>query len=126
MPRTIESIAENHRVAAERRAASKPVWDRKIDVKTILHEDQSNTSNEHVARVANRIGALIRSQVPAAWLDWNSDDGDEDLTQIVDGMEALKPDSYEGEADFTPLDDLNSMLDQLYDWADGKRVWLGH
>ncbi|WP_415394204.1 hypothetical protein [Pseudomonas aeruginosa] len=41
-------------------------------------------------------------------------------------MDALKPDSYEGEVDFTPLDDLNSMLDQLYDWADGKRVWLGH
>lgn len=76
--------------------------------------------------MANRIGTLIRSQVPAAWLDWNSGDLDEDLTQIVEGMEALKPDSYEGEADFTPLDDLNSMLDQLYDWADGKRVWLGH
>lgn len=42
MPRTIESIVENHRVAAERRAAGKPVWDRKIDVKAILHEDQSN------------------------------------------------------------------------------------
>lgn len=126
MPRTIESIVENHRVAAERRAAGKPVWDRKIDVKAILQEDQSNGSNEHAAEVANRIGALIRSRVPAAWLDWNSDDLDEDLTQIVEGMEALKPDSYEGEADFTPLDDLNSMLDQLYNWADGKRVWLGH
>ncbi|AVK02613.1 hypothetical protein CSB93_7081 (plasmid) [Pseudomonas paraeruginosa] len=41
-------------------------------------------------------------------------------------MEALKPDSYDGEENVTPLDDLNSMLDQLYDWADGKRVWLGH
>lgn len=126
MPRTIESIVENHRVAAERRAAGKPVWDRKIDIKSILHEDQSNTSNEHVAQVANRIGALIRSRVPAGWLDWDSDDLDEDLTQIVEGMDALKPDSYDDEDAFTPLDDLNSMLDQLYDWADGKRVWLGH
>ncbi|HCF0591739.1 hypothetical protein [Pseudomonas aeruginosa] len=126
MPRTIESIVENHRVAAERRAAGKPVWDRKIDVKAILHEDPSNTSNEHCAQVANRIGALIRSRVPAEWLDWDSADLDEDLTQIVEGMEALKPDSYDGEDDFTPLDDLNGMLDQLYDWADGKRVWLGH
>jgi len=50
----------------------------------------------------------------------------EDLTHIVEGMEALKPDSYDGEENVTPLDDLNSMLDQLYDWADGKRVWLGH
>jgi len=126
MPRTIEGIVENHRVAAERRAAGKPVWDREIAVKAILHEDKSNTSNEHAAQVANRIAALIRSRIPAAWLDWNSDDLDENLTQIVEGMEALKPNSYEGVADFTPLEDLNNMLDQLYDWADGKRVWLGH
>ncbi|HGN1515720.1 MULTISPECIES: hypothetical protein [Pseudomonas] len=125
MPRTIESIVENHRVAAERRAAGKSVWDRKIDIKAILHEDQSNTSNEHVAQVANRIGALIRSRVPADWLDWESTELDEDLINVVEGMEALKPYSFDGEKDFTPLDDLNSMLDQLYDWADGKRVWLG-
>lgn len=126
MPRTIESIVENHRVASERRAAGKPVWDRKIDLKPILREDQSNTSNEHAAQVANRIGELVRSQVPADWLDWDSTDLDEDLAYIVEGMEALKPDSYDGEEDFTPLEDLNSMLDQLYDWADSKRVWLGH
>lgn len=126
MPRTIESIVESHRVAAERRAAGKPVWDRKINIKSILHEDQSNTSNQRSAEVANRIGALIRSSVPNTWLDWEAEALDEDLLQIVEGMEALKPDSYEGDDDFTPLDDLNSMLDQLYDWADRKRVWLGH
>ena len=126
MPRTIESIVENRRVAAKRRAAGKPIWDRTIDVKSILNEDQSNISNEHAALVANRISARIRSQVPSAWLDWNSDDLDEDLIEIVEGMDALKPDSYEGDVNFTPLDDLNSMLDQLYDWADSKRVWIGH
>ena len=125
MPLTVERIVENHRVAAERRAAGKPVWDRKINIKVILREDQSNTSNEHAAHVANRIGALVRSSVPSAWLDAASDVADDDLIDIVEGMEALKPDSYAGEEDFTPLDDLNSMLDQLYDWADSKRVWLG-
>ena len=125
MPRTIESIVENHRVASERRAAGKAVWDSKINIKEILHEDQSNTSNEHSAAVANRIGALVRSRVPATWLDISADEVDFDLIEIVEGMEALKPDSYDGEEDFTPLEDLNSMLDQLYDWADGKRIWLG-
>lgn len=125
MPRTIESIVENHRVAAERRASGKPVWDTTIDIKSILHEDQSNTSNEHAAKVANRIGALLRGRVPAAWLEHGSDRVDFTLLEIVEGMEALKPDSYEGETDFTPLDDLNNMIDQLYDWADGKRIWLG-
>ncbi|HBO7965298.1 TPA: hypothetical protein L5C46_003765 [Pseudomonas aeruginosa] len=125
MPRTVESIVENHQIAAARRAAGKPVWDRTIDIKKILCEDQSNTSNEHSAQVANRIGALIRNNVPAAWLDWESSYLDEDLAHVVEGMETLRPDSYEAETDFTPLEDLNNMLEQLYDWADGKRVWLG-
>lgn len=124
--RTIESIVENHRVAAERRAAGKPIWDRTINIKSILNEDRSNTTNERAADVANRIGALIRVSVPKTWLDWESEAWDEDLLEVVEGMEALKPDSYDGEDDFTPLDDLNNMLDQLYDWADRKRVWLGH
>lgn len=125
MPRTIESIVENHQVAAERRAAGKPVWDMTINIKSILHEDQANTSNEHVAKVANRIGALLRSSVPAAWLEYGSSRVDFTLLEIVEGMEALEPDSYEGETAFTPLDDLNNMLDQLYDWSDRQRVWLG-
>lgn len=125
MTRTIESIVVNYRVAAERRAAGKPVWDRTIDIKTILYEDQSNTSDEHSAQVANRIGALIRSRVPTTWLDWESGSLDEDLANIVEGMEALKTNSYVGETDFTPLKDINSMLEHLYDWADAKRVWLG-
>ncbi|MBP3062022.1 hypothetical protein SAMN05216576_107196 [Ectopseudomonas chengduensis] len=125
MPRTIESIVENHRVAAERRTAGKPVWDMTIDIKSILHEDQSNTSNEHAAKVANRIGALLRSSVPTAWLEYGSSRVDFTLLEIVEGMEAQEPDSYEGETAFTPLDDLNNMLDQLYDWSDRQRVWLG-
>lgn len=125
MPRTIESIVENHQVAAARRAAGKPIWDRSINIKEILHEDPSNESNEHAAKVANRIGAMIRGRVPADWLDWDSDALDEDLVNVVEGMEALKADSYVDEKDFTPLQDLNGMLDQLYDWANANRVWLG-
>lgn len=125
MHRTIESIVENHRVASARRAAGKPIWDRNIDIKGILREDPGNTSNEHAAEVANRIGELIRSRVPAAWLDYNSPAFDEDLLDIVEGMEALKPDSYDGDEEMTPIADLNGMLGQLYDWADTKRVWLG-
>ncbi|HHH9443065.1 TPA: hypothetical protein ACP32N_005053 [Pseudomonas aeruginosa] len=125
MPRTIESIVENHRVARERRAAGKSQWDRTINIKAILHEDQSNESNDHVANVANRIGALIRQSVPTSWLEYGNEATDDELIEVVEGMEALKPNSYEGEKDFTPLDDLNSMLDQLYDWADSKRIWLG-
>lgn len=125
MPRTIENIVENHRVSSERRKAGKPIWDYRIDVKAILNLDRLNESDEHCASVANRIGALLRHHLPATWLSNESDECDETITVIVEGMEALKPDSYVNEKDITPLTDLNEMLDQLYDWADSKRVWLG-
>lgn len=124
MTRTIEGIVENHRVAAERRAAGKKIWDFTISIKSILHEDQSNESDEHAASVANRIGAVIRTSLPAAWLDWESDKTEEALLEIVEGLEALRPDSYKDVEDFSPLEDLNGMLAGLYDWADAKRVWI--
>lgn len=124
MPRSIENIVENHRVASKRRAAGKPIWDRRIDIKGLLGQDPSNISDEHAAKVANQIAALIRSSVPASWLE-ACEEQDSALAEIVEGMEALAPDSYDDDEDFSPLEDLNNMLDQLYDWADAKRVWLG-
>ena len=125
MPRTIERILENFKAATARRSAGKPVWDRTINIKTILDEDRDNTSDDHCAQNANRIGALVRSSVPKSWLDWGSLDMDEELLNIVEGLEALRPDSYSDDLDFSPLEDLNNMLGQLYDWADSKRIWLG-
>mgnify|MGYP003659052133 FL=1 len=125
MPRSIESIIDNNRAAEQRRAAGKPIWDWTINIKAILDENPSDISDNHAAMVANRVGALIRECVPANWVDWESEGLDEVLVEIVEGMEALKPNSYDDDEDFSPLEDLNGMLDQLYDWADGKRVWLG-
>lgn len=126
MERDIDQLVRTHRIAQDRRAAGKPVWDKAINIKPILHRDQSNKTPEHAAAVANEIGALIRSRVPAGWLEWGHDDCDEDLTEIVEGMECLRPDSYAGDSEgYTPLKDLNNMLANLYDWADEHRIWLG-
>ncbi|MCO3748719.1 hypothetical protein FA132_25705 [Pseudomonas aeruginosa] len=53
MPRTLEIIVENHRVAAERRAAGRPVWDRKIDINSTC----GNCSTVHVWD-ANKVSSL--------------------------------------------------------------------
>lgn len=125
MPRDIEHLVETHRLAAERRRNGLPMWDRTINIKDIIHRDRDNETPEHAAAVANEIAALIRSKIPAAWLDDRSDDFDEELFEIVDGMEALTPNSYADDPSYSVLEDLNNMLSGLYDWADIKRVWLG-
>lgn len=127
MPRTVESIVENHKAAAALRAAGKPVWSRSINIKSILSEDQGNESPEHVAKVANSIAKLIRSRLPATMLDWKSDECDFDFLDAIESMEectvkSLAEDKANG---VEAVEMLNGWLDQIYDWADANRVWLG-
>jgi hypothetical protein len=122
MPRTLESIVDNHRVAAARRAAGKPVWEKRVDIKSIIDRDIDNTSEENAAAVANEIARLLRSKL-GDYLE--GEKLDFELLEIVEGMEALRPDSYADDPSFTALEDLNNMLDGLYDWADTNRVWMG-
>lgn len=125
MSKSINTILANHKEANRRREAGLPVWDRTINIKAILNRDIDNTSEEHAASVANEIAALLRSKVPRVWIDVLKEECDWDLLELVEGMEALRPDSYADDATYSALEDLNNMLDQLYDWADDRRVWLG-
>ncbi|WP_432263388.1 hypothetical protein [Cupriavidus sp. TMH.W2] len=122
MPRTVEHIVACHNIASDRRAAGKPIWDKSINIKEILHRDQRNESNQHVAAVAAEIASLIRSSVPSEWLDIAKDDYDRELVEVVELLESV---SAEGMEEGTLLEDFNDFLEQLYDWADYRRVWLG-
>lgn len=125
MPRTVEHRVEMHRLLRERMAAGRPVWERTIDIKSVLRSAGDDTSEETAAAVANAIGALFRRRLPAASLDWASPACDDDIAEIVEGMEQLRPDSYADDPTYSAREDLNNMLDALYDWADRNRVWLG-
>ena len=121
MYRSLESIQLNHQRAQARRDAGKPVWDRQIKIKHLIGQD---VSDEAAAGVANAIAKALRQQLPAKWLE-TGPDMDFDLLEVVEGMESLTPTSYDDDADFSVLADLNYMLGSLYDWADRVRVWIG-
>ncbi len=125
MPRTIEHIVETHRLARERVQAGRPVWARTIDIKATLARSNGDTSEATAARVANEIAALLRSRLPAATLDWASPGCDDEIAEIVEGLEQLRPDSYADDREWSAHQDLNAGLDALYDWADRERIWLG-
>ncbi|MTK63025.1 MAG: hypothetical protein F8N15_00385 [Methanobacterium sp.] len=120
MSRTIEGIVACHKAADARRRAGQPVWDRTINIKDILHRDRTNESDEHAIAVGKEIAALIRSRVPAEWLDFDHVDCEYDLIEIVEALEDLRLTD-----DQPAVEDLNGRLNELYDWADAKRVWLG-
>lgn len=128
MPRTTDSIVANHLAAASLRVAGKPIWTRKISIKTILDEDKTNTSPEHVVRVSNRIAQLLRSQAPKQAFDELHADCNYDFLDTVDSMEGCTIASLaeDLEVGMDAGEMLRSWLEVIYDWADAHRIWLGN
>ena len=127
MPRYVEQIVECHNLASERRKAGKPIWDRTIDIGSILSEVSDKygdePDNQTLNTTAKRIADLIRAQVPESWLDVSSKDYDRELEEIVEEFDDIGlQDMDDG---YTLMEHFNGWLEQFYDWADYKRVWTG-
>jgi hypothetical protein len=125
MAHSADHRVECHRLASERRAQGKPVWDRSINIREIINRDKSNTSHEHLVSVAHEIAALLRRRVPASTFDITNDDYNMELDEIVEEMESLKVGDCADDPDYTLLDHFNGLMHGIYDWADYNRVWLG-
>lgn len=128
MPRTVETIVANHQVAAALRAAGKPIWPRKVNIKTILREDQSSEDPAVISDKANRIAKLLRAQAPARMFDSTDPDCDYDFVDAVEMMEECTIASLAADLDngVEAVEMMNGWLDVVYDWADANRVWLGN
>ena len=116
-----------HRVAGALRKAGKPIWPKSIDIRSIVREDQANTSAAHISAIAIRIGKLLRKQAPSKFFDVTDPDYSFDFEDAVDAMEsctvaALTLDEENG---CTPVEMLNEWLTVIYDWGDVNRIWLG-
>lgn len=109
MPRTIESIVENHRVAAERRAAGRPIWDGQLKIKHLLNGDDDSDSEAQA--VGRQIAAILRA---SSWFKRDAQDGGSSLVEVVEELE-----------DVCDFEDLDEILDHLYDLADADRIWIG-
>ncbi len=109
-PRDLDHLVETHRIARDRRNAGLPVWKWKIPIKDIL-------SSYPTAEVAIDAGTQIAKRLRrglAGLLDTDGAVYDGDFDDIVYEFEHT-----EG------VEHLNDSLDQLYDWADTNRLWLG-
>jgi hypothetical protein len=122
MPRTIDHILDCHHAAQERRNRGQDPWDRRINIKTVLHRDPDNIENAYAASVGREIADLLRLRTPVSWREIRSDDFDWDLDEILDFLSSLKGDN---QPENSVVEELNQILDMLYDWADRKRIWLG-
>lgn len=103
MPDTAEHRAEMHQLATERRTAGKPVWDRKIRLADVFHNEDMTFEQRRDAIVARLRGSN--------WLK-GRDEGDT-LVMLVEEL-----------ADARDADEFDGPWDAIYDEADYDRVWI--
>lgn len=128
MPRTVETIVANHQAAAALRAAGKPIWSRRVDIKALIREDQASEDPVVIASKANRIAGLLRLRLPAPLFDCANPECDHDFVDVVEMMEECSVASLATDLEngVEAVEMLNGWLETVYDWADAERVWLGH
>jgi hypothetical protein len=97
MPRDIEQIVATHQLAAERRAAGKPIWDRKITIYLAGRDTFEQRRDAWATALKNST--------------WTSDDSI--LKSLIDDL-----------ADAENAEEFDFTLDEIYDLADADRVWI--
>lgn len=100
MSRSIEHIVDTYRIASERQAVGRPIWDRKFDVSDVFH-NESMTFEQRRDAICSRPRAH-------PWFAENRE-----LENIVEELEF----SEDG-------DEFDGPWDALYDEADYDRVWI--
>lgn len=103
MPRTVDHIVETHQLAQQRRAAGRPVWDRRVSLADVFH-------NEDMTFEARRDAIVARIRASAWFKSYGS--GDE-LHLFVEEL-----------ADAADGDEFDGPWDCIYDIADIDRVWI--
>lgn len=106
MPATPEHKARMFGIAVARKKSGLPVWNKKIQVEDILKLDDAIKAGQEISK---RIT--------------------EQLAEYLDSSEALAYDDELADIEYefrhvADTEDFNNVLDQFYDWADEKRVWL--
>lgn len=89
-------------------------WSKKIDIKKILKADVENTSPEYIVDCAKKIVALLDLALE------NHPKDDYDINEITESFREVGCGLI-----YTDLENFNYILNELYNWADDNRVWLG-
>lgn len=103
MPDTADHRAEMHKLATERRKAGLPVWDRKINLADVFHNDAMTFEQKR--------DAIVRRIRASAW--FKQYDEVDDLPQFVEEL-----------ADTQSGKEFDGPWSEIYDIADYDRVWI--
>lgn len=103
MPRTPEHRADIHQLVTERRAQGLPVWESRVDIRSVWRNRDLPFSEKR-----DQIVAAIRA---TRW--FKGEDEDSEVHEIVADL-----------ADAADAEEWDEWWDSFYDWCDWNRVWV--
>lgn len=119
-----------HQIAEGRRKKGLKIWAASIDIKSIIRENQSSEDPVILLDKAKRIQKLIEMEarrVTPRLLDEADELCDIDFSEMLSDMSTYNLEDFELDSKngVEPVDVFNGWLNEIYDWADINRVWLG-
>ena len=124
MPQTVESKVANFRRARELKAQGKPSWIHNVDIRSVITES-AETDIDTIMRVAHEVARRLRAGLPPAFFDIADPAFDFDFNEAIEDLESYNLEYLDTLPGNEALNNLNGRLDEIYDWADRERVWLG-
>jgi len=106
------------------KAAGKSPWPHQVAVRPLLQAREANLLPAELVDTAREIAKLLRSGLPEAWMDVKSTEWDRDLEEMLEYFENCTAEDFQSQHEES-VDLLDQRLDELYDWSDRHRVWLG-
>lgn len=97
-----------------------PIWKETLDLSDVW--DKKEWDDENVQELGKIIGERIRKLKAFDEEDWIF------VGDCVERFENVYPFEEfiadEGELPYTPIEDFDEAMRELYDWADDNRVWV--
>lgn len=101
-------------------------WNKTLDLSCVWDNDGDGWTDENV----HMLGKVIAKRLKRLYKDYQDyDKYGYQLEELIDAFEDVltieRADSInEGEKLFSPLGDFNNVMEELYDWAYGERLWI--
>lgn len=128
MPLTLEETVDYFKEQRARQAQGRTRWDRSLAFGVLLFQTPANevadpSHPDHVRKVATDIVELMKKEFPEL-LDISSKKWDRALEEVVDRLEWIAETDDKSVYCGDLVENLDTALDELYDWADANRVFL--
>jgi len=90
-------------------------WKYSVDIRNIWQDEEM-----FIGEKGKAVAAELRRVFPSSWLDWKSENYDEELDHIVQAFENIT-----GYDDMSPVDEFDGWMSVLYDYGDAEVAPFG-